>query len=62
VELYINNVLIDYIQADANGFFPLTLLMYGRTEVSLRYYGPWGETTAFTSRLWFQPYSFKKRK
>jgi hypothetical protein len=29
VELYINNVLIDY-KADANGFFPLTLpLMYG---------------------------------
>lgn len=44
VELYINNVLVDYIKADANGFFLFNVpLMYGRTEISLRYYGPWGE-------------------
>tara|TARA_R110000868_G_scaffold85301_6_gene240078 strand:- start:55112 stop:59887 length:4776 start_codon:yes stop_codon:yes gene_type:complete len=44
VELYINNVLVDYIKADANGFFSFNVpLMYGRTEISLRYYGPWGE-------------------
>lgn len=44
VELYINNVLVDYIKADANGFFSFNVpLMYGRTEISLRYYGLWGE-------------------
>ena len=44
VELYINNVLVDYIKADANGYFSFNVpLMYGRTEISLRYYGPWGE-------------------
>ena len=44
VELYINNVLVDYVKADADGFFSFNVpLMYGRTEISLRYYGPWGE-------------------
>lgn len=44
VELYINNVLVDYTQADASGFFSFNVpLTYGHTEVSLRYYGPWGE-------------------
>lgn len=44
VELYINNVLTDYVQADASGFFNFNVpLMYGSTSVQLRYYGPWGE-------------------
>ena len=52
VELYINNVLIDYLQADANGFFSFNVpLMYGRTEVTLRYYGPWGEEQFFSSQF-----------
>jgi hypothetical protein len=52
VELYINNVLIDYMQADANGFFSFDVpLMYGRTEVSLRYYGPWGEEELFSNQF-----------
>jgi hypothetical protein len=52
VELYINNVLIDYLQADANGFFSFDVpLMYGRTEVSLRYYGPWGEEQLFSNQF-----------
>jgi hypothetical protein len=52
VELYINNVLIDYLQADANGFFSFNVpLMYGRTEVSLRYYGPWGEEQLFSNQF-----------
>jgi hypothetical protein len=33
--------------------------MYGRTEVSLRYYGPWGETIFLASNLWFQLFSKK---
>jgi hypothetical protein len=52
VELYINNVLIDYSQADANGFFSFKVpLMYGRSEVSLRYYGPWGEEQFFSNQF-----------
>ncbi|MGO4819093.1 hypothetical protein ACEN2H_11870 [Flavobacterium sp. W22_SRS_FP1] len=52
VELYINNVLIDYMQADANGFFSFDVpLMYGRSEVSLRYYGPWGEEQLFSNQF-----------
>ncbi|MFV8349584.1 hypothetical protein [Flavobacterium sp. GT2N3] len=52
VELYINNVLIDYLQADANGFFSFNVpLMYGRTEVALRYYGPWGEEQFFSNQF-----------
>ncbi|HSP12962.1 MAG TPA: hypothetical protein VLO29_10595 [Salegentibacter sp.] len=44
VELYINNVLTDYVTADASGFFTFNVpLMYGSTSVQLRYYGPWGE-------------------
>lgn len=44
VELYINNALVDYVQADVNGFFSFDVpLMYGSTSLSLRYYGPWGE-------------------
>lgn len=44
VELYINNLLVDYTQADASGFFSFDVpLTYGSTQVSLRYYGPFGE-------------------
>ncbi|MCK4518456.1 hypothetical protein KAT92_06770 [Candidatus Babeliales bacterium] len=44
VELYVNNVLIDYVKADASGFFTFDVpLIYGNTDVTLHYYGPWGE-------------------
>lgn len=44
VELYVNNILIDYMEADASGFFKFEVpLMYGNTNVNLRFYGPWGE-------------------
>ncbi len=44
VELYVNNVLIDYAKADASGFFTFDVpLVYGNTEITRRYYGPWGE-------------------
>lgn len=44
VELYINNVLINYTQADAAGFFTFDVpLMYGNSLIKLRYYSPWGE-------------------
>ncbi len=44
VELYINNVLVDYVKADASGFFSFEVpLVYGNSTVRLKFYGPWGE-------------------
>lgn len=44
VELYVNNVLVDYVTADASGFFSFDVpLVYGNTTVRLKFFGPWGE-------------------
>jgi hypothetical protein len=44
VELYVNGVLINYVKADASGFFTFEVpLVYGNSDVKLRFYGPWGE-------------------
>ncbi|MCW3120633.1 MAG: Sporulation Domain-Containing Protein [Flavipsychrobacter sp.] len=44
VELYINEVLIDYKKADASGFYTFDVpLIYGYSVVKLRFYGPYGE-------------------
>ena len=44
IELYVNNVLVDYMKADAHGFFKFEVpLVYGSSEVKLKFYGPWGE-------------------
>jgi hypothetical protein len=44
VELYVNNELVDYVKADASGFFNFDVpLVYGNTDVRLKFYGPWGE-------------------
>ena len=44
VELYVNNVLVDYVKADASGFYKFEVpLVYGNSAVMLRFYGPWGE-------------------
>lgn len=44
VELYVNNVLVDFVKADARGFFTFKVpLVYGNSNVKLRFYGPWGE-------------------
>jgi cell division protein FtsN len=44
VELYVNNVLVDYMRADASGFFTFQVpLVYGNSAVMLKFYGPWGE-------------------
>ncbi len=44
VELYVNNVLVDYVKADASGFFTFQVpLVYGNSVVKLKFYGPWGE-------------------
>ncbi len=44
VELYVNNVLVDYMKADGSGFFKFEVpLVYGNSAVKLKFYGPWGE-------------------
>ncbi len=44
VELYVNNALVDYLKADASGFFTFEVpLVYGNSSILLRFYGPWGE-------------------
>lgn len=44
VELYINNVIVDFTTADAVGFFTFEVpLVYGASQIMLRFYGPWGE-------------------
>ena len=44
VELYINNVVVDFVTADAKGFYKFDIpLVYGSSNVKLKFYGPWGE-------------------
>ena len=44
VELYVNNVLVDFMKADGSGFYKFEVpLVYGNSAVKLRFYGPWGE-------------------
>lgn len=44
VELYVNNVLVDYQKADANGVYTFNVpLVYGSSNVKLKFYGPFGE-------------------
>lgn len=44
VELYVNEVLVDYKKADASGFFSFEVpLVYGNSVVKLKFYGPYGE-------------------
>ncbi len=44
VELYINNVVVDYTTADAKGFYKFDIpLVYGSSNVVVKFYGPWGE-------------------
>jgi hypothetical protein len=58
VELYINNVLVDYVKADASGFFTFKVpMIYGNTAVKLRFFGPWGEER-FKEQNINVPYNF----
>ena len=44
VELYLNNVMVNYTKADASGFYSFEVpMVYGNSVVKLRFYGPWGE-------------------
>jgi len=58
VELYINNVIVDYTTADASGFYSFDVpLVYGSSEVVLKFYGPYGEERIRTQTL-NTPYNF----
>ncbi|TVZ28397.1 outer membrane usher protein FimD/PapC [Gillisia sp. Hel_I_86] len=62
VELYVNNVMIDFTEADASGFFSFEVpLMYGNTIVNLRFYGPYGEERT-EERIINIPYNFIPKK
>jgi len=44
VELYINNVLVDFTKADASGMYLFKVpIVYGYTTLKLKFYGPLGE-------------------
>jgi len=44
VELYVNNVLVNFTRADASGFFTFEVpMVYGNSVIRLRFFGPWGE-------------------
>lgn len=44
VELYINDVLVDYTEADASGLYVFEVPnVYGYTTLTLKFYGPMGE-------------------
>ncbi len=58
VELYINNVLIDYANADASGYFSFKVpIVYGSTNVTMRFYGPNGEERA-KEKVLHMPFNF----
>ena len=62
VELYVNNVLVDYVKADASGFFTFEVpLVYGNTMVKLKFYGPWGEERTREQNISI-PYNFLPHK
>jgi len=44
VELYVNNVLVDFAKADASGFYKFEVpLVYGVSVLMVKMYGPFGE-------------------
>ena len=62
VELYVNNVLVDYVKADASGFFTFQIpLVYGNSLVKLKFFGPWGEERIREQNI-IIPYNFLPEK
>jgi hypothetical protein len=58
VELYVNNVLVDYKKADASGFYTFQVpLVYGNSNIRLKFYGPWGEERSKEQQI-MVPFSF----
>ena len=62
VELYVNNVLVDYKKADPAGFYTFEVpLVYGNSEVKLRFYGPFGEERSSEQNISI-PFNFLPEK
>jgi hypothetical protein len=58
VELFVNNVLVDYVKADATGFYTFQVpLVYGSSELRLRFYGPFGEERTRSENIYI-PFNF----
>ncbi len=58
VELYVNNVMVNYTKADGAGFFTFEVpLVYGNSVIKFRYYGPWGEERTSEETISI-PYTF----
>jgi hypothetical protein len=58
VELYVNNVLVDYVKADASGFYTFQVpLVYGNSSIKLKFYSPWGEESTREQNIVI-PYNF----
>jgi len=57
VELYINNVLVDYTKADPSGLYHFKVpMVYGYTTLKFKFYGPMGEERSL-ERMMNVPYS-----
>jgi hypothetical protein len=62
VELYVNNVLVDYVKSDASGFFIFEVpLVYGNSDIKLRFYGPEGEERTTLQNITI-PFNFLPQK
>lgn len=62
VELYVNNVLVDFVKADASGFYNFQVpLVYGNSLVRLKFFGPWGEERTHEQTIVI-PYNFLPEK
>jgi len=58
VELYINNVLVNFTKADASGLFVFKVpIVYGYNTMKLKFYGPMGEERS-EERVMNIPYTF----
>lgn len=58
VELYVNNVLVDYASTDASGFYRFDIpIVYGYSDVKLKFFGPYGEEKIDEQRIHI-PYNF----
>lgn len=62
VELYINDALVDYTEADASGFYTFKVpIVYGYTTLKLKFYGPQGEER-IDEKTMNTPYTFMPAK
>ena len=62
VELYVNNVLVNSVKADASGFYTFEVpLVYGNSNVTLHFYGPWGEERTQEENILI-PFQFVPKK